>query len=59
MKNFVGMSFGVMMIMGTTLTGGYIVHDKVLKSELRFKTYETYVKCVALNEKDKCKFILN
>ena len=59
MKNFVGMAFGVLMIMGTTLIGGYIVHDKVLKSELRFKTFETYVRCVELNEKDNCKFILN
>ncbi len=59
MKNFFGMGVTVLLIMGATLFGGYMVHEKILQSELRFKKLETYIQCVKLNEKEKCEFILN
>lgn len=55
---FLGFAIGTMTIIAMTLFGGYMVHEKIMNTELRFKKLDTYIKCVDLNEKDTCKFIL-
>lgn len=59
MKNFVGVTFAILLIMGCTIAGGYFIHQKVVKNELGFMKFRTYIQCVELNAKETCKFILD
>jgi putative Ca2+/H+ antiporter (TMEM165/GDT1 family) len=58
MQNFFGVTIALICVVTLTIVGGYFVHQKIVKNELQFQTFQTYVQCVELNAKEQCKFVL-
>lgn len=58
MRNFLSVTTIILTVIGITLLSGYVVHDKIVKNELQFMKFNTYVECIEQNEKEICQFII-
>jgi len=58
MRNFLSVTTIILTVIGITLLSGYVVHDKIVKNELQFMKFNTYVECIKQNEKNICEFII-